>query len=165
MQQVHGSLSGKTVAWVGDYNNVCRSLCEAVVMLGGNVVVGAPSGYHPSDAELARLNSVGDGSVRHVVSAADAVSGAIAVHTDTWTSMGQEAEKAARVEVFSPYQVDASLMAAAAPQAGFYHCLPAYRGYEVAADVIDGPQSHVVQQAHNRMHAARGVLAFLMGVR
>ena len=165
MQQVHGSLSGKTVAWVGDYNNVCRSLCEAVVMLGGNVVVGAPLGYHPGDAELVRLNSLGDGSVRHIVSAVDAVSGAIAVHTDTWTSMGQEAEKAARVEVFSPYQVDASLMAAAAPQAGFYHCLPAYRGYEVAADVIDGPQSHVVQQAHNRMHAARGALAFLMGVR
>lgn len=165
MQQVHGSLAGKAVAWVGDYNNVCRSLCEAVVMLGGDVMVGAPLGYHPSDVELARLNSLGAGSVRHVVSASEAVSGAIAVHTDTWTSMGQEAEKAARVEVFSPYQIDASLMAAAAPQAGFYHCLPAYRGYEVAADVIDGPQSHVVQQAHNRMHAARGALAFLMGVR
>ena len=93
MQQVHGSLSGKTVAWVGDYNNVCRSLCEAVVMLGGNVVVGAPLGYHPGDAEIARLNSLGAGSVRHVVNAADAVSGAIAVHTDTWTSMGQEADR------------------------------------------------------------------------
>ena len=160
-----GSIAGKTVAWVGDYNNVCRSLCEAVVMLGGDVMVGAPLGYHPSDVELARLNSLGAGSVRHVVSASEAVSGAIAVHTDTWTSMGQEAEKAERVRLFADWSVDESLMALAAPGAGFYHCLPAYRGLEVSAGVIDGPQSHVVRQAHNRMHTARAVLAFLMGVR
>ena len=79
--------------------------------------------------------------------------------------MGQEAEKAERVKIFEGYQVDDTMMAAAAPGAGFYHCLPAYRGYEVSADVIDGAQSHVVAQAHNRMHAARGVLAFLKGVR
>jgi ornithine carbamoyltransferase len=95
----------------------------------------------------------------------EAVGGAIAVHTDTWTSMGQEAEKAARVAAFEGYCVDGSMMAAALPGAGFYHCLPAYRGYEVSADVIDGPNSHVIAQAHNRMHAARGVLAFLKGVR
>jgi ornithine carbamoyltransferase len=165
MQQVHGPLAGQTVAWVGDYNNVCRSLCEAVVMLGGHVVVGCPQGYHPDERELARINALGDGSMRHVATAAEAVTGAIAVHTDTWTSMGQEAEKEARVAVFGSFQVDAALMAAAAPGAGFYHCLPAYRGYEVTADVIDGAQSRVVPQAHNRMHAARGVLAFLMGVR
>jgi len=79
--------------------------------------------------------------------------------------MGQEAEKHARAQAFEGYTVTAALMQAAAPAAGFYHCLPAYRGYEVAADVIDGPSSHVIAQAHNRLHAARGALAFLMGVR
>ena len=82
--------------------------------------------------------------------------GAIAVHTDTWTSMGQEAEKDDRKQAFEGYQVTEQMMAAAAPDAGFYHCLPAYRGFEVAADVIDGPHSHVIAQAHNRLHAARG---------
>jgi ornithine carbamoyltransferase len=95
----------------------------------------------------------------------DAVRGAVAVHTDTWTSMGREAEKAERVKMFEGFGVDQAVMDAAAPGAGFYHCLPAYRGYEVAADVIDGSQSHVIAQAHNRLHAARGALAFLMGVR
>ena len=165
MQQVHGPLAGHAVAWVGDYNNVCRSLAEACVMLGAQVSLGCPDGYQPTADELARLNSLGDGSVRCSTSPQAAVEGALAVHTDTWTSMGQEAEKAARAAVFVPYQVDDALMALAAPSAGFYHCLPAYRGYEVAASIIDGPHSHVVQQAHNRMHAARGALAFLMGVR
>jgi ornithine carbamoyltransferase len=93
------------------------------------------------------------------------VPGAIAVHTDTWTSMGQEAEKADRKQAFEGFTVNEQIMALAAPNAGFYHCLPAYRGFEVTADVIDGPQSHVLRQAHNRMHAGRGALAFLMGVR
>jgi ornithine carbamoyltransferase len=100
-----------------------------------------------------------------VHTAAEAVVGAIAVHTDTWTSMGQEAEKQARKQAFEGYTVTPSMMATALPVAGFYHCLPAYRGLEVSAEVIDGPNSHVFNQAHNRMHAARGALAFLMGVR
>jgi ornithine carbamoyltransferase len=165
MQQVHGPLTGHTVAYVGDYNNVSRSLAEASVLLGANVSLGCPVGYHASDAELERLNMLGDGSVAQVHRAADAVTGALAVHTDTWTSMGQEAEKDDRKQAFEGYTVTEQMMSRAAPGAGFYHCLPAYRGYEVAADVIDGPQSHVFQQAHNRMHAARGALAFLMGVR
>ena len=165
MQQVHGPLVGKTVAYIGDYNNVSRSLAEATVLLGGNVVLGCPVGYHAADAELERLNLLGDGRVSQVDGAADAVVGAIAVHTDTWTSMGQEAEKDDRKQAFEGYTVTEQMMAGAAPGAGFYHCLPAYRGYEVAADVIDGPRSFVFQQAHNRMHAARGALAFLMGVR
>ena len=165
MQQVHGPLAGSTVAWVGDYNNVARSLAEACVLLGANVSFGCPVGYHADAAELERLNSLGTGSVRQTHRADDAVVGAIAVHTDTWTSMGQEAEKAERVKVFESFRVDAPLLAAALPGAGFYHCLPAYRGYEVTAEVIDGPQSHVIAQAHNRLHAARGALAFLMGVR
>ncbi|MEN9643337.1 MAG: ornithine carbamoyltransferase [Actinomycetota bacterium] len=165
MQQVHGPLEGRTVAFVGDWNNVSRSVAEACIMLGIDVSLGCPVGYDASEAELERLDSLGPGSIRQSPRAIDAVQGAIAVHTDTWTSMGQEAEKAERVKIFEAFQVDATLMAAAAPGAGFYHCLPAYRGLEVAADVIDGPSSHVIAQAHNRLHAARGALAFLMGVR
>lgn len=165
MQQVHGPLAGTTVAYVGDYNNVSRSLAEACVMLGAHVVLGCPAGFHAGDAELERLDGLGTGSVAQVHRAVDAVAGALAVHTDTWTSMGQEHEKQARAQAFEGFTVDQAMMQAAAPGAGFYHCLPAYRGYEVTADVIDGAQSHVIAQAHNRMHAARGALAFLMGVR
>lgn len=165
MTEVHGSLAGRTVAYVGDWNNVSRSLAEACVLLGADVSVGCPEGYDASPAELARISALGPGSVRQSVDPAEAVRGAIAVHTDTWVSMGQEAEKAERVAVFGGYTVTAALMASADPAAGFYHCLPAYRGYEVAPEVIDGPQSHVVLQAHRRLDAARAVLAFLMGVR
>jgi ornithine carbamoyltransferase len=165
MQQVHGPLAGQTIAYVGDYNNVARSLAEACVLLDANVALGCPIGYDAPDAELERLNVLGGGRVHQVHRAGDAVAGVIAVHTDTWTSMGQEAEKDDRKQAFEGYTVTEQLMTSAAPGAGFYHCLPAYRGYEVASDVIDGPRSHVFQQAHNRMHAARGVLALLMGVR
>lgn len=165
MQQVHGSLEGHTVAFVGDWNNVSRSVAEACIMLGIHVSLGCPVGYDASEAELERLDALGPGTIRQFPRAVDAVRGAIAVHTDTWTSMGQEAEKAERVKVFEAFQVNGALMAAAEAGAGFYHCLPAYRGYEVSADVIDGPASHVIAQAHNRLHAARGALAFLMGVR
>ena len=165
MQQVHGDLVGQTIAYVGDYNNVARSLAEATVMLGADIVLGCPVGYHADDAELERLDLLGDGHVSQVHRAIDAVPGAIAVHTDTWTSMGQETEKEERKQAFEGYTVTAQMMAAAAPGAGFYHCLPAYRGFEVTADVIDGPSSHVIRQSHNRLHAARAALAFLMGVR
>ncbi len=165
MQQIHGQLAGHTVAYVGDYNNVARSLAEACVLLGANVSLGCPMGYEASSEEMERLNLLGRGRVRQVHRAADAVVGAIAVHTDTWTSMGQEAEKELRKQAFEGFTVTTEMMATAATGAGFYHCLPAYRGFEVAADVIDGPSSHVFRQAHNRLHAARGALAFLMGVR
>ena len=165
MQQVHGSLDGQRIAYVGDYNNVSRSLAEACVLLGAHVALGCPVGYAAPNDELERLNSLGSGSVTQVHRAVEAIDGAIAVHTDTWTSMGQEAEKQARAQAFEGYTVTPELMQVAAPNAGFYHCLPAYRGYEVAAEVIDGPNSHVIAQAHNRLHSARGALAFLMGVR
>lgn len=164
MQQVHGDLTGRTVAFVGDWNNVSRSLAEACIMLGTNVSLGCPVGYDASLDELARLDSLGPGSIRQTTDPTEAVSDAVAVHTDTWTSMGREDEKAERVKIFADYTVTASMMSAAAADAGFYHCLPAYRGYEVAAEVIDGPASHVIAQAHNRLHAARGALAHLMGV-
>ncbi len=165
MQQVHGSVEGLRVAFVGDYNNVARSLAEALVLLGGTLTLGCPLGYHAEVAELERLCSLGPGSVTQVHRPAEAVAGAVAVHTDSWTSMGQEGEKQQRKLAFEGYTVDNAMMSHAAPGAGFYHCLPAYRGLEVAAEVIDGPHSHVWPQAHNRMHAARGALAFLMGVR
>ncbi len=165
MQQVHGQLNGHTIAYVGDYNNVARSLAEASVLLGAHVAFGCPVGYEASAIELERLNLLGEGQVSQVHRPEEAVAGATAVHTDTWTSMGQEAEKDDRKQAFEGYTVTEKMMAHAATGAGFYHCLPAYRGYEVSAEVIDGPSSHVFKQAHNRMHAARGALAFLMGVR
>ena len=165
MQQVHGRLTGQSVAYVGDYNNVARSLAEATLLLDGNITLGCPVGFHASSAELERLNLLGGGRAQQVHRAADAMDGAIAVHTDTWTSMGQEPEKDQRKQAFEGYTVTEQMMASAAPGAGFYHCLPAYRGYEVSAEVIDGPRSHVIKQSHNRLPAARAVLAFLMGVR
>ena len=165
MQQVHGPLAGRTVAFVGDYNNVARSLAECCVLVGADVALASPLGYSAGDEELERLNLLGKGSVRQTHRPGEAVAGAIAVHTDTWTSMGQESEKDLRKQAFEGFRVDDALMAAAAPGAGFYHCLPAYRGVEVDASVIDGPSSRVIQQAHNRLHSARGLLAFLIGVR
>ncbi len=165
MHEVHGPLAGRRVAFVGDWNNVSRSLAEACVMLGAEVSLGCPHGFDASAEELARIDGLGAGSIVQTDDPLAAVAGATAVHTDTWTSMGREAEKAERATIFADYSVTPAMMSKALPDAGFYHCLPAYRGYEVAAEVIDGPQSHVVRQAHNRLHAARGVLAFLMGVR
>jgi ornithine carbamoyltransferase len=165
MLQVHGDLTDRTVAWVGDYNNVARSLAEACVLLGAHVSLACPPGFAADDTELERLAGLGTGGVRQTHRPSDAVAGATAVHTDTWTSMGQEAEHDARRRAFEGFTVTPELMAAAAPGAGFYHCLPAYRGAEVAADVIDGPASHVIAQAHNRMHAARGLLSLLTEVR
>lgn len=165
MSQVHGPLAGRTVAFVGDYNNVSRSLAEACVLVGANVALGCPAGYDASAGELARLNALGVGSVVQVADAAKAVAGAIAVHTDSWVAMGQESERDVRLPAFKGFTVDATIMATAAPGAGFYHCLPAHRGEEVTAEVIDGPSSHVFAQAHNRLNAALGALAFLKGVR
>lgn len=165
MQQCLGDLDGRTVAYVGDYNNVARSLAEASALLGMHVRLGCPTGFDASDAELERILLLGAASVEQSARPHEALAGAHAVHTDTWVSMGQEADKEARRQAFEGYTVDASMMAAADPAAIFMHCLPAYRGFEVAADVIDGPQSRVFQQGHNRLHAARGALAFLAGVR
>lgn len=165
MQQCLGDLTGRTVAYVGDYNNVARSLAEASALLGMHVRLACPNGFAADDAELERILLLGAPSVEQTARPHEAVAGAHAVHTDTWVSMGQEADKEARRQAFEGYTVDAAMMAAADPSAVFMHCLPAYRGFEVSADVIDGPQSVVFRQGHNRLHAARGVLAFLAGVR
>lgn len=160
-----GDLTGRTIAWVGDSNNVAHSLTQACVMLGAHVRLAAPVDFAPSDATVAAWRDCGPGTVTVTHDPAEAVQGAHAVHTDTWVSMGQEAEKQQRVEAFAGFCVDDQMMSLAAPQATFYHCLPAYRGLEVAASVIDGPASRVIPQGHRRLDAARAVLAFAMGVR
>lgn len=165
MQQCLGDLSERTVAYVGDFNNVARSLGEISAMLGMHVRFACPDGFGAPDSELERMLLLGALSVEQSTRPAEAVAGAHAVHTDTWVSMGQEADKEDRFRQFEGYKVDSEMMSLANPNAVFMHCLPAYRGIEVAAEVIDGPQSVVFQQGHNRLHAARGALAFLLGVR
>lgn len=165
MQRRLGELGGKVTAYVGDYNNVARSLAEISAMLGMHVRLACPTGFDADEAELERILLLGAASVEQSTRPTDAVAGAHAVHTDTWTSMGQEADKDARRRAFEGFTVDAAMMAGADAAAIFMHCLPAYRGFEVTADVIDGPQSVVFEQAHHRMDAARAVVAFLLGVR
>jgi len=164
MQHQLGDLVGKTVCYVGDYNNVARSLAQASALLGMHVRLGCPNGYAAEDGELQALQKLGAASVNQFDNMKDAVGGANAVHTDVWTSMGQESETNKREKAFANFQVTEAVMKDAAADAIFMHCLPAHRGMEVAAEVIDGPRSKVFEQAHNRMHAARGLLAFLMGV-
>ena len=164
MRQELGELRNKTVAWIGDYNNVARSLVEACALDGMHIRLGCPTGYGASENEISRIASLGAVSVEQFSSAHIASAGAHAVHTDVFVSMGQEAESAKRMIDFKGFCVDAKVMANADKQAIFMHCLPAHRGVEVMPEVIDGAQSRVVTQAHNRMHAARGLLAHLMGV-
>ena len=164
MRQELGELRNKTVAWIGDYNNVARSLVEACALDGMHIRLGCPDGYGANEIELSRIANLGAASVNQFSSAQTASTGAHAVHTDVFVSMGQEAETAKRMIDFKDFCVDAKVMANADKQAIFMHCLPAHRGVEVTSEVIDGAQSRVVTQAHNRMHAARGLLAHLMGV-
>ncbi len=165
MRQQLGVLAGKTVAYVGDYNNVARSLAEISARLGMHIRLACPVGFEADDAELERILLLGAASVVQGNRPIEMVVGADAVHTDTWVSMGEEEEedKEAKRQKFEGFTVDDDMMDAAGDGAIFMHCLPAYRGFEVTASVIDGPRSVVFQQGHNRMHAARGALAFLMG--
>ncbi len=155
-------LAGRSMAYVGDGNNVFRSLALAAGMLGAEVRFAGPNGYRLPDADRDRLAAAGV-SITETDLAAEAVAGVDAVYTDVWTSMGQEEESARRLVDFEAFRVDEALMAAAGPQAVFLHCLPAHRGEEVTDGVVDGPASRVWPQAANRMHAARGLLAWLLG--
>jgi ornithine carbamoyltransferase len=146
---------GRSIAYVGDGNNVCRSLMQAASKVGVEVRVAAPKGFEPDPAVAAAANAV---VVNDPVAAVD---GADAVYTDVWTSMGQEDEAQARARAFQGFTVDEPLFGKAAPDALFLHCLPVHRGEEVSAGVVDGPQSVVWRQAHNRMHAFRGLLLWL----
>jgi ornithine carbamoyltransferase len=163
MRQEWGSLAGRTVCWVGDFNNVARSLALGAALSGMALRVASPPGFGPTDADLDRVAAAGlVGEVLVTDRPSEAVEGADAVHTDVWASMGQEAEAEARRRAFEGFQVDDRLMAAAPAHAVFLHCLPAHRGEEVAASVVDGPQSRAFPQAHNRLHAFRGLLRFLL---
>lgn len=164
MRQEFGDLTGKTVTYIGDYNNVARSLAQACALLGMHVRLGCPAGYDAATTELERLIDLGAQSVEQYREVKVAAKGAHAVHTDVWTSMGQEDETKQREIAFSRYQVTTDVMACADSSAIFMHCLPAHRGYEVEAAVIDGQASRVIIQAHNRMHSARGLLAFILEV-
>lgn len=150
-----------TVAYVGDANNVAFSLGLACAYVGLAFVVSHPQGYGFTAEQLLRLQQAG-GEFRIDDSPESAVDEAHVVYTDAWYSMGQETEAAVRSKIFPPWRVDASLMAQAAPDAIFMHCLPAHRGDEVTDDVLDGPQSVVWQQAENRLHSARGLMWFLL---
>lgn len=153
-----GPIVGKVAAWIGDGNNVCHSWIEAAKLLGFKLCIACPKGFEPS-AEL--LAWAGE-AVELRQDAHLAVQGADLVVTDTWTSMGQEKDESRRVAAFAPYSVNAELMALARPDAIFQHCLPAHRGEEVTAEVIDGPQSVVWDEAENRLWAQMALLEFLL---
>jgi len=162
LHQEFGDLAGRTIAYVGDGNNVFRSVALAAGMLGVEVRFAGPIGYRLPDADRERLVE-SDVNIIEFDRATDAVAGADAVYTDVWTSMGQEDEADQRHRDFESFQVDEALMEAAGPKAVFLHCLPAHRGEEVTDGVVDGPASRVWSQAANRMNAARGLLAWLLG--
>jgi len=157
-QELRGDIHGRTVAWIGDGNNMCNTWMEAAALLGFHLRVATPPDHRPAAELLAAAGS----AVELVDTPAAAVDGADLVTTDVWASMGQESEQQARIPAFADYQVDAALMARAAPDAVFMHCLPAHRGEEVAAEVIDGPQSVVWREAENRLHVQKALLEFLL---
>jgi ornithine carbamoyltransferase len=166
LQERFGEIAGLHVAYVGDgRNNVAASLAEALVLLGATVHFGSPPTHRPSERFLEHLAVLGrpaGGAARAFSSAVRAVRGVDAVYTDVWTSMGQERYRERNDAMLRPYAVTAELMAFAAPHAIFLHCLPAHRGEEVAASVIDGAQSAVFDQAENRMHAQKALLVALL---
>jgi len=158
-QEKSGDIAGKRVAWVGDGNNMCNSYINAARLLGFELRIACPDGYMPDPVTLA---AAGD-NARRVASPEAACEGADLVVTDVWASMGQESEQAAREEAFAGYRVDGRMMQGTAEGALFMHCLPAHRGEEVTADVIDGPMSVVWQEAGNRLHAQKALIEFLLG--
>jgi ornithine carbamoyltransferase len=164
LREVHGTLKGKKLAYVGDANNVARSLAVICGKLGVKFAIASPAGYEFDAAFLARLKTeVPKLDLTSTPDPAKAVRGAAAVYTDVWASMGQEAQRAQRSRDLAGYQVNAALLAQAPKDACFLHCLPARRGEEVTDEVMDGPQSAVIRQAANRMHAQKGLLAWLLG--
>lgn len=166
MREIFGAETGRKFVFVGDGNNVATSLASACALLDVPLTICAPTDYRLPEDFLAELQRVApQASVTQTSDFSSALRDAAIVYTDVWTSMGQEAEAAERRRVFQPYQVNARLMQFAPPTARFMHCLPAKRGQEVTDEVLDGPQSIVFQQADNRMHLAKGLLCWVLGVR
>jgi ornithine carbamoyltransferase len=154
-----GDISGKTVAWVGDSNNMCNTWLQAAEALGFNVHVSTPPGY---EVEPERAGLYGTDHVESYADPMDACKGVDLVTTDVWTSMGYEAENEERVKAFADWQVDADMMKVAGPGALFMHCLPAHRGEEVTAEVIDGKHSVVWDEAENRLHTQKALIEYLL---
>jgi ornithine carbamoyltransferase len=166
LQEAFGDLSGLTLSYVGDGNNVAHSLLLCGALLGVNVRIGCPEGYEPDAAVLERARELGAPSgaaVEVLHEPVAAVRGAHALYTDVWASMGQEEEKAARERDFAGWCLDETLIAEADSRAIVLHCLPAYRGQEISAGAIEGPSSQVFDQAENRLHAQQALLAALLG--
>jgi len=165
LEEHFGSLRGLKFAYVGDGNNMCHSLLLAAARVGAHMKVATPPGYEPDAAVVAEAKRAARetrGKIEILRSPQDAVAGVQAIYTDVWASMGQEQEAAAREAAFAGYQVDRELLAHAAPGAVFLHCLPAHRGLEVSAGVIDSPRSIVFDQAENRLHVQKAILLSLM---
>ena len=154
-----GDIRGKTVAWIGDSNNMCNTWLQAAEILDFNVRVSTPPGY---EVEPERAGLIGTGHFESFADPMEACRDADLVTTDVWTSMGFEAENAARMKAFADWQVDADMMRVARKDALFMHCLPAHRGEEVAAEVIDGPQSVVWDEAENRLHTQKALMEYLL---
>ncbi len=166
LREVFGDLRGRKIAYVGDGNNVAHSLMFGGPKVGMDVAVATPPGFEPKPhyVDLARQDAAAAGtSLVLTHDPREAVRGASAVYTDVWASMGQEGEAEARRQAFAGWTVDGALMAAAKPEAVFLHCLPAHRGEEVGAEVIDGPQSRVFDEAENRLHVQKAILLWLLG--
>jgi ornithine carbamoyltransferase len=165
IQEKFGRCEGVKLAWVGDGNNVANSWLQGAAKMGMHLALACPKGYWPR-AELIRKHqeeaAAYGGSVEIMEDPFQAVKGADVIYTDVWVSMGQEAERRWRLEVFQPYRVNQTLLAAAKPTTLVMHCLPAHRGEEITAEVIDGPQSIVFDHAENRLHTQKAVLYFLL---
>jgi ornithine carbamoyltransferase len=161
VQQNFGTIDGKRVAWIGDGNNMANSWINAAYRLGFDLTLACAEGYDPDASILKRAQSAA--KVRVVRDPNEAADGADVVNTDVWASMGQESEQAVREKAFAGFIVDQKLMSRAKPSAIFLHCLPAHRGEEVAPEVIDGPQSRVWDEAENRLHVQKAIMANLMG--
>ena len=165
MQEAHGDLAGQTLAYVGDGNNVAHSLMLCGALLGVNVRIGCPEGFEPLPGVLEQARSLAQhgASIDVVTDPREAVAGAQAVYTDVWASMGQEAEQMQREQAFAGFCVDQALMDLASSEAIVLHCLPAHRGEEISAEVMEGTASRIFDQAENRLHAQQALLAVLMG--
>jgi ornithine carbamoyltransferase len=162
MSQNFQALDGLQIGWIGDGNNVCNSLILASAILRMEITVASPLGYGPKLAILEEARALG-GSPRVVEEPEEAAGGANVLVTDTWVSMGDEAEEAERLRVFGRYQINSQLMDLAGDGAIALHCLPAHRGQEITDEVMDGPRSRVFDEAENRMHTSKAVMAWLMG--
>ncbi|MBF0125611.1 MAG: ornithine carbamoyltransferase [Magnetococcales bacterium] len=165
-EEHRGPIQGRKVAWVGDGNNMANTWIQAAARIGFHLTLACPANYGPESALLARAQqeaTASGGSIQVFRNPAEAVTGADLVCTDTWTSMGQEAEQQRRLRAFAGYRVNSDLMREAKPDALFMHCLPAHRGEEVSAKVLDGPQSVIWDEAENRLHVQKAILEWLMG--